>query len=161
MATKATTPAKKTAPKKTTPVVKKAVKATPLKVSKTPPVSRKTTKSKPKKTTKASKDLFAVFTTGGKQYRVSVGDLVKIEKISDKHKEGDKIVFDSVLLVDDGKSKVTIGTPFIKGTTVEASLNKIARYKTIDVIKYKQKSRYFKKYGHRQPYFEVKISSIT
>ena len=103
---------------------------------------------------------FAVFATGGKQYRVMVGDLVKIEKLSDEHKEGDKITFDKVLLVDDGATEATIGTPFIAGAEVKATLNKISRYKTVDVIKYKQKSRYFKKYGHRQPYFEVKIDSI-
>ena len=103
---------------------------------------------------------FAVFTTGGKQYRVVVGDKVKIEKLSDTHKEGDKLTFDKVLLVDDGTSEATIGTPFIKGAEIKATLNKIARYKTIDVIKYKQKSRYFKKYGHRQPYFEIEINSI-
>lgn len=109
---------------------------------------------------KAKTALYAVFTTGGKQYRVVVGDLVKIEKLGDEYKEGDKLVFDKVLLVDDGASEVTIGTPFIKGAEVKATLNKIARYKTIDVIKYKQKSRYFKKYGHRQPYFEIRIDSI-
>src|SRR3989344_603839 len=139
--------------------VKKASKTTP-------PASHKATQDKPGKATKA---LYAVFATGGKQYRVQVGDLVKIEKIvgpltkndgPEEHKEGDKFVFDKVLLVDDGASEATIGTPFIKGATVNATLNKIARYKTIDVIKYKQKSRYFKKYGHRQPYFEVKIDSI-
>ena len=117
----------------------------------------KTTK---KAAPKASKGLYAVFATGGKQYRVSEGDLVKIEKLPGDHKEGDKLTFDHVLLVDDGASETTIGTPFIAGATVTATLNKIARYKTIDVIKYKQKSRYFKKYGHRQPYFEVKIDSI-
>lgn len=104
---------------------------------------------------------YAVFATGGKQYRVKVGDLVKIEKLPGDHKEGDSLVFNSVLLLDNGASKATIGTPFINGAAVTATLNKIARYKTIDVIKYKQKSRYFKKYGHRQPYFEVKIESIT
>ena len=109
---------------------------------------------------KASRALYAVFTTGGKQYRVSVGDLVKIEKLGKGYKEGEKVVFEKVLLVDDGKSETTIGTPFIKGAEVNATLNKISRYKTIDVIKYKQKSRYFKKYGHRQPYFEIKIDSI-
>src|SRR3989338_272617 len=109
---------------------------------------------------KAPSHSFAVFATGGKQYRVQAGDLVKIEKLSDTHKEGDKIVFDKVLLLDDGATEATIGTPFIKGAEVKATLNKIARYKTVDVIKYKQKSRYFKKYGHRQPYFEVKIESI-
>ncbi|KKT78872.1 MAG: 50S ribosomal protein L21 [Parcubacteria group bacterium GW2011_GWF2_44_8b] len=121
-------------------------------------VIKKVTKKTP---AKASKTLFAVFATGGKQYRVVVGDKVKIEKLSDTHKEGDKLIFDKVLLVDDGASEATIGTPFIKGAEVKATLEKIARYKTIDVIKYKQKSRYFKKYGHRQPYFEIKIDSIT
>jgi len=116
---------------------------------------------------KAKTATYAVFTTGGKQYRVAVGDTVKIEKLGPStssgqaiYKEGDKIIFDKVLLTDDGVSDVTVGTPFITGATVNATLNKIARYKTIDVIKYKQKSRYFKQYGHRQPYFEIKIDSI-
>ena len=128
-----------------TKAVKKAPKAAP--------------KASPK-AVKAPKSLYAVIATGGKQYRVSIGDLVKIEKLSDDHKEGDAIVFDKVLLVDNGSTEATIGTPFIKGAEVKATLSKIARYKTIDVIKYKQKSRYFKKYGHRQPYFEVKIEEI-
>ena len=118
------------------------------------------TKTPKKIVEKTPAPLFAVFTTGGKQYRVVVGDKVKIEKLGDEYKEGDKLTFDKVLLVDDGTSEATIGTPFIKGAEIKATLNKIARYKTIDVIKYKQKSRYFKKYGHRQPYFEIEINSI-
>jgi len=116
--------------------------------------------SAPKAVKKADKGLFAVIATGGKQYRVQAGDRVKIEKLSDTHKEGDSITFDNVLLTDNGASEITLGKPFIKGSYVTATLKKIARYKTIDVIKYKQKSRYFKKYGHRQPYFEVQIDSI-
>ncbi len=127
--------------------------------STTPKATRSTAK-KPTEAHKADKGLYAVFATGGKQYRVQVGDLVKIEKLSDDGKEGDGIVFDKVLLTDNGDTEITLGNPFIKGGFVTATLNKIARYKTIDVIKYKQKSRYFKKYGHRQPYFEVKIDSI-
>ncbi|MFH1472980.1 MAG: 50S ribosomal protein L21 [bacterium] len=106
------------------------------------------------------KDSFAVFATGGKQYHVSPGNKVKIEKMVGNHKEGDKLTFNEVLLVGNGSSEVTLGTPFIKGVVVNATLEKIGRYKTIDVIKFKQKSRYFKKYGHRQPYFEIKIDSI-
>ncbi len=121
--------------------------------------TKKTVKKAPKKN--SNETVYAVFATGGKQYRVSVGDLVKIEKLpGDEHKEGDTLTFDSVLLVDNGKNEATIGAPFIKGAKVVAILNKIGRYKTVDVIKYKQKSRYFKKYGHRQPFFEIKISSI-
>lgn len=102
---------------------------------------------------------FAVIQTGGKQYKVSKGDVVKIEKIKGDLKMGDKVTFDKVLLVDDGKD-TTIGAPYIAKAKVEGTLAEIGRNKTVDVIKYKQKSRYFKKYGHRQPWFRVKISGI-
>ena len=102
---------------------------------------------------------FAVITTGGKQYKVSKGDVVKIEKIKGNFKIGDKIVFDNVLLVEDGKDP-KIGTPYIATAKVEATLKEMGRNKTIDVIKYKQKSRYYKKNGHRQPWFKVEISTI-
>ena len=102
---------------------------------------------------------FAVIQTGGKQYKVSTGDTLKIEKIKGDLKVGDKVVFDKVLLVEDGKD-TTIGTPYIAKASVEATLSEIGRNKTVEVIKYKQKSRYFKKNGHRQPWFKVKIGSI-
>ena len=117
---------------------------------------------------KAKSGLYAIFTTGGKQYRVHEGDKLKIEKIIGPstssgqaiYKEGDKITFSDVLLTDNGAGEVTLGKPYIDGGKVIATLNKIGRYKTVDVIKYKQKSRYFKKYGHRQPYFEIIVDSI-
>ena len=102
---------------------------------------------------------FAVIKTGGKQYKVAVGDSVKIEKITGDYKEGDKITFDQVLLVDNGQD-TTIGTPTINGATVKATISEIGRAPKITVIHYKQKSRYFKKNGHRQPFFKVKIDSI-
>lgn len=117
---------------------------------------KKAVKKAPKATEGSS---YAVFTTGGKQYRVSAGDRVKIEKLGDDYKEGDLITFDKVLLLENG-ADVKVGSPYVTGAEVKATLNKIARHKTVDVIKYKQKSRYFKMYGHRQPYFEVKIDSI-
>ncbi len=101
----------------------------------------------------------AIIHTGGKQYTVSEGDTIRIEKIIGEHKEGDSIVFDKVMLVDNGND-TTIGTPYIASAQVKGTLTKIARASKIDVIKYKQKSRYFKKNGHRQPYFEVKITSL-
>lgn len=103
---------------------------------------------------------FAVIKTGGKQYKVSVGDTVSVEKVRGEFKEGDKITFDRVLLVDNGKD-TTIGTPYIDGAKVEAVLEKIGRAKKVTVIKYKQKSRYYKKNGHRQPFFQVKIAAIV
>ena len=102
---------------------------------------------------------FAIIHTGGKQYKVSKGDLVKIEKMKGDFKVGDKIIFNEVMLVDDGKD-TTIGTPYISTATVEGTLSLIGHNKTVEVIKYKQQSRYFKKNGHRQPWFKVTIDSI-
>ena len=102
---------------------------------------------------------FAVIKTGGKQYKVSKGNLVTIEKIKGDYKVGDKVTFDQVLLVDDGKD-TTIGTPHIKGAKVDAEIVEIVRARKILVVKYKQKSRYLRRNGHRQPFFKVKILSI-
>lgn len=102
---------------------------------------------------------FAVIFTGGKQYKVAVGDVLKIEKIEGDYKLGDKVIFDKVLLVDNG-TDTTIGTPYIANATVESLFQKLGKGKTVSVVKYKQKSRYLKRNGHRQPFVEVKISSI-
>ena len=102
---------------------------------------------------------FAVIQTGGKQYKVSKGTTLSIEKIKGEYKKGDKISFDKVLLVDDGKD-TSIGTPYIQGAKVNAEILDIGRSRKIRVIKYKQKSRYFRRAGHRQPFFKVKITSI-
>ena len=102
---------------------------------------------------------FAIIFTGGKQYKVAKGDTVKIEKIKGDFKVGDKVSFDQVMLVEDGKD-TTIGTPYISGAVVSGTLSEIGRNKTVEVIKYKQKSRYFKKNGHRQPWFKVTIDAI-
>ena len=110
----------------------------------------------------ANKEEFAVIFTGGKQYKVSEGGLVSIEKLKTagvEYKKGDKISFDKVLLVDDGKD-TTIGTPYIKGAKVDAEIVEIGRARKILIIKYKQKSRYLRRNGHRQPFFKVKITSI-
>lgn len=103
---------------------------------------------------------FAIIETGGKQYMVSEGDTVKIEKISGTFAEGDPVSFDKVLMVDNGHD-TTIGAPYITGAKVSAEVKKIGRAKKVTVIKYKAKSRYFKKRGHRQPFFEVKITSLN
>lgn len=102
---------------------------------------------------------FAVIFTGGKQYKVAVGDVLKIEKLDGEFVTGDKIVFDKVLLVDNGVD-TTIGTPYIANAKVESLFQKLGKHSTVNVVKYKQKSRYLKKNGHRQPFVEVKISSI-
>lgn len=102
---------------------------------------------------------FAVIQTGGKQYKVSAGTTLSIEKIKGEYTKGDKLVFDKVLLVDDGKD-TTIGAPYIDGAKVNAEIVEIGRSRKVLVMKYKQKSRYLKRNTHRQPFFKVKITGI-
>lgn len=121
--------------------------------------AKATPKKAPKSSPVASSGEFAVIATGGKQYVVSAGATIKIEKLAGEHKEGDKVTFDKVLIVDSG-SDTTVGTPYIAGAKVTGELVKSARDKKVETIKYKQKSRYFIRRGHRQPFFLVKIESI-
>jgi len=102
---------------------------------------------------------FAVIETGGKQYKVSEGDIIKIEKLSDENKVGDKITFDKVLLIDDGKT-TKIGSPYIAKAVVSATLEEEGKDKKIHIIKFKSKSNYSKKIGHRQPFNKVKVEKI-
>jgi large subunit ribosomal protein L21 len=103
---------------------------------------------------------FAIIETGGKQYMVSVGDTITIEKLPGEYKPGDTVVFDKVLLVESG-STTQIGEPHLEGAQISGEVMKIGRAKKVTVIKYKAKSRYFKKRGHRQPYFQVKITKLA
>lgn len=102
--------------------------------------------------------MFAIIRTGGKQYRVSPKQVLKIEKLLDK--EGKAIFFKEVLLVSDGK-QVDIGMPFVKGARVEGKIRAHGKAKKVIVFRYKSKTRYRKKKGHRQPYTEVEITKIT
>ena len=98
----------------------------------------------------------AIIETGGKQYRVSPGNTITIEKLPEK-KEGDSVSFDKVLLWDDGK-ETKIGTPFVQGVGVEGTIEKEGRADKITVIHFKSKTRHRKKNGHRQPFMKVKIN---
>lgn len=102
----------------------------------------------------------AVIKTGGKQYVVSEGDTVYIEKLPEALVAGDAIAFSEVLMVDNG-SETTIGTPAIKGASVKGTIVEAGKGEKIEVVKYKPKSRYFKRNGHRQPFLKVKITSIS
>ncbi len=125
---------------------------------------KKTVKSSPRALGNSG---FGVILTGGKQYKVAVGDTIKIEKMKaggaegKEFKEGDQIVFDKVLLVDDGKDSTNVGTPYVDNVKVSGKLLEIGRGEKVTVIKFKQKSRYFKKNGHRQPFFKVQIDKIS
>ena len=114
-----------------------------------------------KKTTKTASNLndIAVIFTGGKQYKVSNGSVLKIEKIKGEHKVGDKLVFDEVFMTDNG-TQTAIGTPKVAQAKVEGVIKEIGRNKKVTVIHYREKSRYYKKAGHRQPFFKIEITSV-
>lgn len=101
--------------------------------------------------------MLAVIKTGGKQYLVSPGQKIKIEKL--EIPEGEEVIFDQVLLLEKGK-KVEIGTPFIKDAKVIGKVLKQGKAKKVIVFKYKSKTRYKKKKGHRQPFTQVEIKEI-
>ena len=100
--------------------------------------------------------MYAIIATGGKQYKVSEGDIITIEKLGVE--AGEKVTFDNVLAVSDGSLKVGDD---IANATVEASVVENGRGKKIIVYKYKRKTGYHKKNGHRQSYTKVKIEKIN
>lgn len=102
--------------------------------------------------------MYAVIVTGGKQYKVSEGDTLFVEKIDAE--EGAAVTFDKVLMTADGEN-VTVGAPTVAGATVEAKIVKNGKAKKIYVFKMKRKKNERKKKGHRQPYTKVEITKIN
>ncbi len=102
--------------------------------------------------------MHAIIVTGGKQYKVSEGDTLFIEKLPNE--AGDTVTFDQVLAILDGDN-ATIGAPTVKGATVEASVVKNGKGKKIRIFKYNPKKGYRKRQGHRQPYTKVEIKKIS
>ena len=100
---------------------------------------------------------FAVVKTGGKQYLVHAGDVIKIEKLTVE--PGVSVELETLLVAEDGGA-MEIGSPTL-GKRVKAEVLRQGRAKKIDVIKFKRKVRYKRKYGHRQPFTEVKIAAIA
>ncbi len=101
--------------------------------------------------------MYAIIATGGKQYKVSEGDIITIEKLGVE--AGEKVTFDQVLAVSDKELK--IGDPTVSGASVEASVVKEGRGKKVIVYKYKRKTGYHNKNGHRQAFTQVKIEKIN
>ncbi len=97
-------------------------------------------------------EMFAVIETGGKQYIVKEGDVIRVEKLSH---EGEEVEFDKVLMVGD-----RVGSPYVEGAKVKGAVLRDARSKKIIVFKYKRRKGYHKKQGHRQWFTEVKITEI-
>ena len=100
--------------------------------------------------------MFAIFVTGGKQYKVAEGDIVFVEKLGVA--EGESVTFDKVLAVNG--DALNVGTPYVAGATVVATVLKNGKSKKIDVIKYKSKKNEKKKIGHRQDYTKIQIAKI-
>ncbi|MCK5027675.1 MAG: 50S ribosomal protein L21 [Candidatus Pacebacteria bacterium] len=101
---------------------------------------------------------FAIIETGGKQYKVTPNESITIEKLSDDLKVGDKLVFDKVLLIEDEK-ETQVGDPYIKGATIQATLEERAKGKKLNIIRFRSKSNYHRRLGHRQTHDTVKIAA--
>ena len=102
--------------------------------------------------------MYAVIETGGKQYKVSEGDSIFIEKL--EVSEGDTVTFDKVLVLADGEN-VTVGAPLVAGATVTAKVEKQGKAKKIYVFKMKRKKNERTKKGHRQPFTKVTVEKIN
>ncbi len=102
--------------------------------------------------------MFAVFSSGGKQHRVTEGEIVRLELL--EAQPGDEVVFDKVLLVADGDN-VSVGAPYVDGGTVKGEVVACDRARKIRVIKFKRRKDYKRTQGHRQWYTDVKITGIN
>lgn len=102
--------------------------------------------------------MYAVIVSGGKQYRVKEGTILKLEKLPAE--AGSNIKFDQVLLVDND-GDVKIGTPVVEGASVTADVIQHGRGKKVEIIKFKRRKHHMKRQGHRQWFTEVKITGIS
>ena len=101
--------------------------------------------------------MYAIIKTGGKQYKVAEGSEVIVEKLDAA--EGDSVTFEEVLALDEG-SGLKIGRPFVEGAKVTASVVKVGKGPKIRILKYRHKTNYRRRQGHRQPFTKVKIEKI-
>jgi large subunit ribosomal protein L21 len=102
--------------------------------------------------------MYAVVETGGKQYRVSLGDVLKVEKLPVE--VGEKYVLDKVLLIKDDNDNVKVGTPMVENAKVTVTAIEQGRGKKITVFKYKRRKNERKKQGHRQAFTRIKVETI-
>ncbi len=102
--------------------------------------------------------MYAVIVTGGKQYRVEEGEILRIEKLVAE--DGATVEFDRVLMVADGED-VKVGTPELEGARVSATVTAQGRGEKIRVIKFKRRKNYLRHQGHRQGYTEIKVTAIA
>lgn len=103
--------------------------------------------------------MYAIVQTGGKQYKVSPGDVIRVEKLNVE--EGKTAELSSVLAVTKDDGQVVVGTPFIEGAKVMVTVLQHGKADKILVFKYKSKANYRRRHGHRQPYTRVKVEEIV
>ena len=108
--------------------------------------------------------MYAIVKTGGKQYKVQPGDKIKVESVP--FAVGEEVVFDEVLLKAEGGSKgqdsvLVVGNPFIEGASVKGKVLEQARGKKVKILKFRRRKHSMKNMGHRQPYSEIEIESIS
>ena len=102
--------------------------------------------------------MYAVVQTGGKQYRVSAGDIISVEKLNAE--VGSTVVLNEVIAVS-GEGTTTVGKPFVEGASIECKVLENGKGKKVIIYKYKAKKDYRKKNGHRQPFTKLEVVSIT
>lgn len=102
--------------------------------------------------------MYAVIKTGGKQYKVSEGQTLKVEKLAAD--EGASVDLDQVMLVADGDT-IKVGTPYVEGGKVTATVKSHGKGKKVEIVKFRRRKHYRKQQGHRQEYTEIEISSIS
>lgn len=102
--------------------------------------------------------MYAVIKTGGKQYKVKEGETLKVEKLDAE--PGKTVDLEVLMVADEGGKDVKVGTPTLDGAKVTAKVLEQGRAKKVEVVKYKPKSRYTRRNGHRQPFTKIEISSI-
>lgn len=102
-------------------------------------------------------NMYAVVKTGGKQYRLSEGDTIRVETLDVE--EGSSIEFDNILMIADGEN-IKVGTPYVDGSKVVATVKGHGRHKKIEIIKFNRRKQYDRRTGHRQNYTELEVTKI-
>ncbi len=102
--------------------------------------------------------MYAVISTGGKQYKLAQGDVCRVEKLDAE--EGASVDLDKVLMIADGDN-INIGTPFVSGGKVTATIKSHGRAKKVEIMKFRRRKHHQKRTGHRQYYTEIEVTSIS
>jgi large subunit ribosomal protein L21 len=102
--------------------------------------------------------MYAVISTGGKQYKLSQGDVCRVEKLDAE--EGASVDLDKVLMIADGDN-INIGTPFVSGGKVTATIKSHGRAKKVEIMKFRRRKHHQKRTGHRQYYTEIEVTGIS